>query len=122
MYNSSFQLNKARRAINTCGQVFEFTRKRVNEFGEPTNDNLCVIELKGLYHEQTGYLYKSAVESTTIRQRSSPMILCLWKEQGELLSRGDLVEINSNTYKISEIKNIAEASIVADVSLEEVQQ
>lgn len=121
MYNSSFQLNKTRRAINTFGNTFEFIRHAKNAYEEPTDEILCAVSIKGVYHEKTGYLSSSAIESTTVRERSYPMILCLWEKQAELIMIDDLVSINSKIYKVQEIKDIAEAHIVADISLEEVQ-
>ena len=48
------------------------------------------------------------------------MILCLW-ESAELLQHKDTLTYNGKKYTIGEIKNLAEANIIADISLEEVQ-
>lgn len=114
-----FQLNKVRRLINTQGKPFKFTRQGTNEFGEP-NGQTESVDIVGVYHETTSFLSKSATEATTIRQKFSPMILCLWKDAQKILHTDEL-SFNGKTYKVGEVKNISEANIVGDISLEEVQ-
>lgn len=115
----TFQLNKVRRLINTQGKLFKFTRQGTNEFGEP-NGQTESVDIVGVYHETTSFLSKSATEATTIRQKSSPMILCLWEDAQKILHTDEL-SFNEKTYKVGEVKNISEANIVGDISLEEVQ-
>lgn len=115
----TFQLNKVRRLINTQGKPFKFTRQGTNEFGEP-NGQTESVDIVGVYHETTSFLSKSATEATTIRQKSSPMILCLWEDAQRVLHTDEL-SFNEKSYKVGEVKNISEANIVGDISLEEVQ-
>lgn len=115
----TFQLNKVRRLINTQGKSFSFKREKANEFGEP-NGQTESVDIKGVYHETTSFLSKSATEATTIRQKSSPMILCLWEDAQKILHT-DTLSFNGKSYKVGEVKNISEANIVGDISLEEVQ-
>lgn len=116
---TTFQLNKVRRLINTQGRFFSFKRQGVNEFGEP-NGQTESVNVRGVYHENTNYLSKTVTDSTTIRQKSSPMILCLWAD-GQRLRHTDKLYFNGREYKIGDIKNISETNIVCDISLEEVQ-
>lgn len=115
----SFQLNKVRRLINTQGENFQFKRRGTNEFGEP-NGQTESVDIVGVYHETTSFLSKSATEATTIRQKPSPMILCLWEDAQKILHTDEL-SFNGKSYKVGEVKNISEANIVGDISLEEVQ-
>lgn len=115
----TFQLNKVRRLINTQGKPFKFTRQGTNGFGEP-NGQTESVDIVGVYHETTSFLSKSATEATTIRQKSSPMILCLWEDAQRVLHTDEL-SFNEKSYKVGEVKNISEANIVGDISLEEVQ-
>lgn len=115
----TFQLNKVRRLINTQGKNFQFKRRGTNEFGEP-NGQTESVNIVGVYHETTSFLSKSATEATTIRQKPSPMILCLWEDAQKILHTDEL-SFNGKSYKVGEIKNISEANIVGDISLEEVQ-
>lgn len=115
----TFQLNKVRRLINTQGKNFQFKRRGTNEFGEP-NGQTESVDIVGVYHETTSFLSKSATEATTIRQKPSPMILCLWEDAQKILHTDEL-SFNGKSYKVGEVKNISEANIVGDISLEEVQ-
>lgn len=114
-----FQLNKVRRLVKTQGQAFEFTREQLNDFGEPTDESVT-LTIKGVYHETASYLTKTAMEATTIKQKPSPMILCLWEEANKL-KPFDVLAFNGKNYTINGVKNIDEANIIGDVSLEEVQ-
>lgn len=115
----TFQLNKVRRLIKTQGQNFSFSRPGTNEFGEPNGQTESVV-ISGVYHETTSYLSKTVTQATTIRQKPSPMILCLW-EDAQKVVQTDEMTFNGKTYKVGEVKNISEANIVGDISLEEVQ-
>ena len=48
------------------------------------------------------------------------MILCLWEDAQKILHTDEL-SFNGKSYKVGEVKNISEANIVGDISLEEVQ-
>lgn len=115
----TFQLNKVRRLIKTQGQPFKFTRQKTNEFGEP-NGQTESVDIVGVYHETTSFLSKTVTEATTVRRKPSPMILCLWEDAQKILHTDEL-SFNGKTYKVGEVKNISEANIVGDISLEEVQ-
>ena len=115
----TFQLNKVRRLINTQGQLFKFKRQGTNEFGEP-NGQTESVNIVGVYHETTSFLSKTVTEATTVRRKPSPMILCLWEDAQKILHT-DEISFNGKTYKVGEIKNISEANIVGDISLEEGQ-
>ena len=119
MNSPSFQLNKIKRLISYQGRVFNFMRPTLNEFKEPTGEG-DIISIKGVYHETTGHMVKSSTESTTIRQRPSPMVLCLWSD-AEKLNHTDILILSGRIFRICEIKNLEEADIAADISLEEVQ-
>lgn len=114
-----FQLNKVRRFISTQGQPFSFLRQGTNEFGEPNGQTESVI-IKGVYHETTSFLSKESADATTLRKKASPMILCLWQE-AQQLSIKDELSFNGKTYTVGEIKNLSEANVIGDISLEEVQ-
>lgn len=116
-----FQLNKVRRLINTQGSLFTFDRSGRNEFGEPNGKTESQIVVHGVYHETTNYLSKGTTDATTLRQKSSPMILCLWEEAKNLFHT-DRVSIGESTYTIGEIHDLSNANVVAEVYLEEEQR
>lgn len=119
MNHGPFQLNKVRRLIKTRGQVLYFEKPEKNEFGEP-NGGTVSHEIRGVFHETTSFISKTTTESSATRKKSSPMVLTLW-ESLEGLRRNDLLKFNGKEYRVIEIKNLAEANLIADISLEEVQ-
>lgn len=119
MNQGAFQLNKVRRLIRTQGQVFYFKKPGKNEFGEP-NGGTVSYEIRGVFHETTSFISKTTSESSATRKKSSPMVLILWESLGEL-RRNDTLELNGKKYLVVEIKNLSEANLIADISLEEVQ-
>lgn len=119
MHKAAFQLNKVRRLIKTQGQTFKFDKPGKNEFGEPNGETVSHT-IKGVFHETTAYASKTTSDASTIRKKSSPMVLTLWESVGELHHKDELT-FNGKSYRVNEIKNIAEANLVADISLEEVQ-
>lgn len=119
MHRAMFQLHKVRRLINTQGQTFHFKTCGKDEFGEPNGETVSHT-IKGVFHETASYITKAATDASTIRKKSSPMVLTLW-ENAEGLHRMDKLKFNGKSYQVNEIKNVAEANLVADISLEEVQ-
>ena len=121
MYAISAQLNKIRRLINTQGSWFLFTKKGKNDFGEPSDEVESTVRLRGVYHETTSYLKKSSGDAATVRAKSSPMILCLY-EVAAFLDTDFMLEYRGKTYRIVEIKDVSEAGIACEISLEEIQK
>ena len=119
MNSSAFQLNKVRRLIKTQGRSVVVTRQERNKFNEP-NGEAEVFNITGVFHETTSYLSKAGSDGSTVRAKSSPMLLCLWADI-QSLQHTDQVMINNRTYNIGEIKNLCEADVAGDISLEEVQ-
>lgn len=121
MIQGTYQLHKVQRFIAVHGTEFELVRFKLNSYNEPTDTIEDKREIRGVYHETTGYLSETTSDSTTIRSRYSPCILCTWKSS-EGLNSSYQVHINSRLYTISEIKNVAEANLIAEISLVEVQK
>lgn len=123
MHSAAFQLSKVRRLIRTQGKVFYFSKPGRNEFGEPNGETVS-HEIQGVFHEAlgfaSGYATKTTSEDTTIRKKDFPMVLTLWESLGEL-RHTDVLIFNGKSYRVNEIKNVAEANLIANISLEEVQ-
>ena len=119
MNSSAFQLNKVRRLIKDQGRSVVVTRQERNKFNEP-NGEAEVFTIKGVFHETTSYLSKTGSDGSTVRAKPSPMLMCLW-EDIQKVQHTDQVILNNRTYNIGEIKNLCEANVVGDISLEEVQ-
>ena len=121
MHRAAFQLNKVRRLIRTQGKTFTVLEIRKDGFGEP-NGTTESFEIKGVYHETTSYISKTAAEASTTVKKSCPMVLALWEEVGSKLSSQTFLLHNDRIYKVNAVKNLEEANLVADISLEEVEK
>lgn len=117
MVNTKFEAYKIRRELKKNGKEYEFKRAELNNFKEPTENQLLAGKFRGLYHEQNGYVSVVTGETTQTRTKKIPMILCLY-EDANFLKINDIVKINSKTFKVTGVINIQEWNIIADVSLE----
>ena len=117
MLNTKFEAYKVRRELKKVGKEFEFKRAKLNDFKEPTKDSEVAGKLRGLYHEQNSSVSISTGDTTQTRNKKIPMILCLY-EDAAFLKIGDIVKFNSKTLKVTGVINVQERNIVADVSLE----
>lgn len=122
MNSAAFQLNKVRRLIKTQGRSALIVRPGTNKFGEPESE-ADVRTILGVFHESSSrmtYQAKTNSDGSTIRAKAAPMMLCLWEDVQDIQHTDHLV-MNNNAYVIGEIKNVNESNLVADISLEEVQ-
>lgn len=117
----AIQKAKVKRILDSQGREFVFKRHTLDEYNQPTEEETEVVTVLGLFHEMTSYLSKSTEDSSTIRRKSSPMILCLLEDISEL-QNGDFTEYNGQTYFLTELKNVAGMNFAVDLSLEEVQE
>lgn len=117
MINTKFEAYKLRRELKRIGIEYEFKRAGLNSFKEPTNESVSAGKLTGLYHEQNSSVSVATGETTQTRTKKVPMILCLY-EDAKTLKLGDIVEINSKKLKVTGVVNIQEWNIIADISLE----
>ena len=117
MVNTKFEAYKVRRELKRIGKEYEFKRAKLNDFKEPTKDSVVAGKLIGLYHEQNSSVSVVTGDTTQTRTKKIPMILCLY-EDATFLKMGDIVKINSKTFKVTGVVNIQEWNIIADISLE----
>ena len=122
MVNTRFEAYKLEREIKRSGTPFEFSRRVLNEFDEPTNLEESVdiaIPLWGLYHEQNSNVQIVTDDTTQIRNKKIPMILCLYDDfETKELKVGDLTRINGKILKVTGLVNIMEWNLIVDISLE----
>lgn len=122
MINKKFEAYKIERELKRSGIDYEFKRFSLNEFGEPSepsNDSVTVGIIKGLYHEQNSNIQITTGDTTQVRTKKIPMILCLYDDTASLaLQVGDLLEINKKQFKVTGVTNIQEWNIISDISLE----
>ena len=117
--NKEFEAYKIKRELKRSGIEYQFKRKGMNDFGEPTDEFEEVGKFKGLYHEENSNIQITTNDTTQVRTKKIPMILCLYEDAAlAALKVGDVVKINSKTFKVTGVVNIQEWSIIADISLE----
>lgn len=119
MINTKFEAYKIKRELKRSGIDYEFKRTEKNKFGESTDGLKVIGKLKGLYHEQNGSVQITTGDTTQIRTKKVPMILCLYEDTASLvLQVGDIVKINARTFKVTGVTNIQEWNLISDISLE----
>ena len=119
MVNKKFEIYKVKREIKKSGIEFEFERPKSNAFKEYTDRSTSLGKLRGLYHEQNGHIQSTPSDAAQVRTKKIPAILCLHEDVALLdLRNGDVVKINSKTFKVTGIVNIQEWNAIADISLE----
>ena len=119
MINTQFEAYKIKRELKRSGIEYEFKRSGNNEFGEPDDELESVGTLIGLYHEQNGKVQVTTGDTTQVRTKKIPTILCLYEDAASLsLKIGDVISFSGKTFEVTGIVNIQEWSIIADVSLE----
>lgn len=119
MINTRFEAYKLKRELKRSGIDYEFQRLGVNDFGEPDDEPTVVGSLKGLYHEQNSNIEITTGDTTRVRTKKIPMILCLFDDATSLdLKIDDFLFINKKRFKVTGVVNIQEWSIISDISLE----
>lgn len=119
MINTRFEAYKIKRELKRSGIDYEFKRKKKNDFGEPTGDPEIFGSFKGIYHEQNSNIQVTTGDTTQVRTKKIPMILCLYEDTARLaLVVGDTVTINAKTFKVTGVVNIQEWNLISDISLE----
>lgn len=119
MVNKKFEAYKIKREIRRSGTDYVFVRAVPNDFGEPTDEVKEIGVLSGLYHEQNSRIAVTMSDTTQVRTKKVPSILCLYDDAATLsLVIGDLVKINKKTLKVTGVVNIQEWNLISDISLE----
>lgn len=119
MINTQFEAYKIKRELKRSGIDYEFKRSVVNDFGEPVGEPIVVGTIRGLYHEQNSSVQVTTGDTTQVRTKKIPMILCLYEDAASLvLQVGDELKINNKILKVTGVVNIQEWNIIADISLE----
>ena len=119
MVNTKFEAYKINRELKRSGIEYEFKRRKKNDFGEPVGEPEIVGSLRGIYHEQNSSVSVVTGETTQTRTKKIPTILCLYEDAASLvLQVGDTVSFNGKSYKVTGVTNIQEWNIIADISLE----
>jgi hypothetical protein len=128
--NLKFEENKLRRNLDRSGKDYDFFRSSVNEFGEQAASQTAaekIATLRGLYHEVNDFIRLTTKEAGQSRRtagslKKQPRILCFWKDMIESgMQFGDYTIINGKRYNVTGVTNVQEWNMIADISLEVVE-
>lgn len=119
MVNKNFEVYKLKRELKRSGEDYEIRRQLKNEFGEPTEEYVVAGVIRGLYHETSEHILVSMTDTTQVRTKKVPSILCTY-EDVELTKPmvGDRTMINGKSMKVTGMVNIQEWNLIIDISLE----
>lgn len=119
MVNTKFEAYKLRRELTRSGRNFTFIREGVNKYGEPNGEPHELGTIMGIYHEQNSNILLTTGETTQIRSKKTPMVLCLYDDVDLLkLETGDYVMINGRKFNVTGVVDVQEWQIISDISLE----
>lgn len=119
MINNKFEVYKLKRELKRSGKDYEIRRQMKNEFGEPTEEYEVAGVIRGLYHETSEHILVSMTDTTQVRTKKVPSILCTY-EDAELTRPliGDQTTVNGKIMKITGTVNVQEWNLITDISLE----
>lgn len=128
MINTKFEAYKLKREVRRNGVVFEFKRRKLDKFNEPTGELETVAEVRGLYHESNSYITDTVGDAATTRTKKQPMLLCLVDDlKSSDLRQGDEIQIPLRSSQMTSVTlryvgcvDIQNWGIIADLSFEEV--
>lgn len=119
MINTKFEAYKILREIKRSGIEVNFLRQETNKFKEPIGEPKPVGMISCIYHEQNGSVRITTGDTTQVRSKKVPMLLCLYSDTSQIgLQVGDKVKLNGKTFNVTGVTNIQEWNVVADISLE----
>ena len=119
MINTKFEVYKIQRELNRSGIVVDFLRQETNKFKEPIGEPKKIGSILCIYHEQNGRIKISTGDTTQVRTKKVPMLLCLHSDVSQVnVQVGDQVKLNGKTFNVTGVVNIQEWNLVADISLE----
>lgn len=130
MINTKFEAYKLKREVRRNGIVFEFKRRKLDKFNEPTGELETVAEVRGLYHESNSYITETVGDAATTRTKKQPMLLCLVDDvKSSDLRQGDKIQIQLRSSQMTSVTlryvgcvDIQNWGIIADLSFEEVDE
>lgn len=119
MINNRFEVYKVKRELKRSGEDYTFLRLLPNKFGEPSGEEIEVGTIRALYHETSEHILISMNDTTQVRSKKVPSLLCLYSDLTPLnLVVGDRVVINGKTMKVTGSVDVQEWKLISDISLE----
>lgn len=118
--NIPYELHKVEREIRTHGSAYNFERIPVDEYGEykleEPREQVCTVN--GIYHISKGYITQTSADSSTVRSKGQPMILCVIDDNSKKIKNNDICFLAGAHYRVIEKNDIQNYGIIYDISLE----
>lgn len=112
-----FPLHVVKQNIKQHGATYTFQRYKKDERGQETTELTTVCGLNALFHISKGYVTKSTGDYGVTRSKGQPMLLCI-TENSEDIELLDVVTVGKNMYRVTEVNDLNNEGIIADISLE----
>lgn len=120
-----FEVFKLKRAIAKQGKQYTFYSYGVNSFGEPSTEKTILKTFQSLYHEQNGYISENVNNETRTTSKKIPYLMTEFQNIGtdsNEIKNGCETEIDGIKYKVTGVTNLANLSLIADISLEVINE
>lgn len=121
MKTPKLQQHKIKRLINRYGVEYQFTRKPLDDFKEPSGELETIVTITGIYYETGGQVVLTVGDAASVTSKLQPAILTLLDENAKTLQQNAIVEIqpNSNRFcKVVAVTDIGNVGLFASISLE----
>lgn len=102
------------RLIKRYGQDCRVTRASTNQYGEPTEDHVTVMECKGLWHWSPGHLDIALKDAGAVQDRKTPRVLIPYRSD---IRVGDQIAVGGTVYRITGTTDIGNEHLFTDISL-----
>ena len=137
MVNNRFVLYQIKREIRRNPTKFQFFRRELNKFGEPTGEIEVLREYTGLYHEHAPHMldtYRILTNQTNgdTRTEKTPQLIVPYEDfyfknnSGETEWRevkvNDEILLNGRLCRVTGVLNVQEWNLLMDISFEEVDE
>lgn len=106
---------KVAQAIKKHGTHFTASRDRKDEFGCVTDQPQIILENRGLFHTDSGFLHLLVKESGLVSGKRAPMLLILYTD---VLQKGDSLALGGKEYTVAATDDAGGLGILLDLSLE----
>lgn len=108
-------------AIRWYGTEYSFTRKRLNRYGEPVDNEDSVQKISGIYHaSERSFIELINNEGASVKSKVSKGILCD-ADTKLSIQQGDKVVIEDTEFHVTAVEPVLYSGIVVaqEISVEE---
>jgi hypothetical protein len=117
MQISKFTLNRVAHIIQARGDLFLFSGYERDSNNELDTSKPRRNSVKGLFHETNSHITLLGADIGSVQTKPNPGILATLAEASKL-KIDDVVTVNTAEHKVTGIKDIINAGVIAEISLE----